>query len=105
VHIPADLGDDRALLDLLGVTLPAYRQAPVERFKLWQENETAYFIFVRVANHGQWQRNPNDPNQLLGIDGAYLLQYLQATQPPPFNPDLLDDVHSIVEGFLRARNE
>lgn len=79
--------------------------APIDRFRLWRENEVAYQLFIRVANHGQWQRNPNDPNQLLGIDGLYLLQYLQATQATPFNPDLLDDVYCLVDGFLRARNE
>ncbi len=97
----------RGLLDLLGVEAPSGglpARQPASSFVLWSENEAAYFIFIRVSGHGQWQRGGME-GQVIGLDGQYLISYLKLTYDPAEIPDLLDDVHCIVDGWVTAQNQ
>lgn len=99
---PKQPKSDEVLLALLGITLP-----PLEVHRplvLWKSNEAAFSIFCRIAEHGQWLRNPVDPNQILSIDGSYLINYLKATQAGDI-AELIDEVYLVVRGWLAARSD
>lgn len=63
----------------------------------------AYATFCRVSRHAQWLRNPADANQILSIDGNYLLNYIKATYLGDDLASALDDVYFVVEGWIKAR--
>lgn len=71
---------------------------------IWRENQAAFNVFCRVAEHGQWVRNPADANQILSIDGGYLIAYLRATRDGDISA-LIDEVYLVVRGWLEGRAE
>ncbi len=101
--------DDTDLLEHLGIDADhdgtaATDRSPATRFVLWRDNQVAYTIFARIAGHGQWQRAGMD-GLVIGLDGQYLINYLKLTFKSREIPDLLDDVHCIVDGWVTAQNE
>lgn len=88
---------------MLGVTMPE-ADHPVAPLVIWQENVAAFQAFCRVAGHGQWVRNPVNPNQILSLDGAYLINYLNSTVGGDI-AELLDEVYLVASGWLAARSE
>ena len=94
------------MLDFLGIELSNTEAVSPEKsypLKLWREHIDAYTTFIRVSRHAQWVRNPADANQILSIDGVYLINYLKAIYTGDNLADALDDVYCIVEGWLKAR--
>lgn len=65
---------------------------------------TAYRTFASVITHGQWLRAGVD-GQVIWVDGNYLINYLKLQFDKTAIPALLDDINTIVSGWIQAYNQ
>jgi len=97
---------DEDLLDLLGIAVPVESEPEPECLALWPENFPVVRLFITVAGHGQWCYSGGIVPQLTGLNGVYLIHYLQAINHPPDTMQAtIDDMMIVAGAYARAMRE